>query len=521
MPHLGLALFFVALLAGTPAHGQTEWPTRVPERPVRMLSPEAVEDLAVDSLLKSGELTAQQLVAEGKSSRAAQYFKAASLGKDFKDAAEAYGGPGGGIRAAGLVAWALIKAGCPPADASDFAARTVAAGMLALKDHANQGQLEDLYRSYRASNATGGDRGVFGFRQGFLSQTVIQELRERSGGTLTQAQLEALADRTLDTYCENRRYREAQTTFRGAVVAWLKGNAIPWSGSSASLDRLIQELQAREQAFRARTQGAAFPSAGRVALAKALLKGGLGEADRVMAALYSGHFGGNYDAAGNKLASSEGVAPGAAQGGAFVLAKVFSELNTVRPVPGMEGSFEFTSQVDRSLQAKVTWSVPLRIVPGQPAIFKIQGQMTGSGQWGEVFTFEAAGNIRFGLGGIALWMPGYGGLPARVADSDVFQLTLPADLPRLFKATREIRGARTLQVRGRELLPRRLIEAEHFKGFAAKQKKEKAYTTDHLHLVFCDEPSILTPAPKATYLLFDGPCSTSYEYHWVPEPGRP
>jgi len=476
-----------------------------------MVSPELLRDLGADSLLKSGELTAGQLAKEGSSSRAAHYFKAAALGKDLKDAAVAYGEKGGGIKAAGLVAWALIKVGCPVADATDFAAKTVAAGMLAQKDHVNAGQMDDLYRSYRASNDRGGDRGVFGFRQGFLSQSVSQDLRERSGGKLTQRELDHLAERTLATYCENRRYREARSAFRGDVVAWLKGNAIPWSGADASLDRLIEELQEREQAFRERTRGAALPAAGRIALARALLKGGRAEADRVMAQLYSQHFGGSYDAAGTKAGEA---APASAARGAFVLAKVQDGLTAVRPVPGQAGAYEYSAPLGRDVQAKVTWSVPVRIVPGQPATFRVQGQMTGPGQGGGVYTFTAAGSATYGLGGIALWQPQYYGLPARTSDADSFDLILPADLPNHFETDAQARRARTYTLKTRPVLPTRLIEASDFNGFAVSRKRNVPFATNHGSLVFCREQSLLTPATNVTYLVFNGPCETSYEYHW-------
>ncbi|MBK8792035.1 MAG: hypothetical protein IPN59_02585 [Holophaga sp.] len=292
---LGLCLFLLAPLfsAGVP------WPKDKPVPPVSYASRDALGQVAVDGAPKAVELAASWK----RYDKTANAFKGVGALPDLPEIKRAWDRGEVG-KAGGMLVWTFLKIGFPPADAVDFAGKTMAAGMLAGKDAAHRTQLDDIYRSYKAagSGGSGGDRGVYGFRQGFLSGNIREEIR-KSCPSVTEENLRRMEEAALRTYCENRQFQEGFEAYKKQVRTWLTQNNIPWSGDEATLERLLTQIDGFERLIAARGATASLFNAQRAALIRAILRGGPGALDTALADYFSHHFGDTRNPKGEKIGS--------------------------------------------------------------------------------------------------------------------------------------------------------------------------------------------------------------------------
>ena len=256
-----LCLASAFLMAATP------WPKDKPVAPVEYTSPEALKAVATTGILKAGEWSAKRS-GNPKVSRA---FKLAGAAADFPEIRDAWR-KGDRVKAAFLLSWTMIKYGCPPADAADFAGRAVAAGTLAAKDATNQRQLDEAFASYKAaSGGTGSD--AWGWRQGFLSRSVRSELRKKHPD-FSERDLDRMERVAMATYCENRLYRERFDGHKKQVRAWLKDGGVRWSGDEAALEKFLATMDEVERLIQARRAQDGLFDKERLRLAQAIFRVG-------------------------------------------------------------------------------------------------------------------------------------------------------------------------------------------------------------------------------------------------------
>lgn len=517
---------WVLLVCGLPfPAAEVPWPKDRPKPPMEYLGPEAVQGVALDGVAKAGELSA----AWAGKAKVGSAFQALGKAGDLNDIQKAWRA-GDKVKALGQLTWMMIKHGCPPADAADFAGKTVAAGLLSGKDFVNKTQLEDTFRSYKAA----GGRGEYGYGQGFLSRELRLGMRTQFPG-IKDAELDRMEAAALRTYCENRLYRDRFEEFKGQVRQWLGKSGVRWSGDEASLEHFLALTDQAEKTIEARGAGAGLVNPARIKLAQALFKG-QSALEAALAEYFSSYYGDVRDARGNKLDGGQGAAPAAGKG-FFRLSKVIHESKFIQPVPGRDGAYEFSrpiygpghgpnSRIDFGngvvLPAvfgslRVHWEVPMQITPGQPATFRIQGEATYKQLNGtddtfiEQFGFLLSGNGAYGLGGIALWRIGNGPKERRFTDADSFDLLLPVDI---VKRARVSNAKVTLKFRTEQ--PSTLRFTQELFTFAATRNKDHTWTVPAYGIVYPDQASELSQTPKATSFVVTGPVGSFYEYLWVP-----
>ncbi len=332
MPTRPSALCLCALLSPLLTAAGVPWPKDKPLPPVSYAPKESLKQVAVDGAPKAIELAAGWKHYD-KTSNA---FKGVGALPDLPDIKRAWDRGEVG-KAAGMLTWTLLKVGFPPADAVDFAGKAMAAGMLAGKDAAHRQQLDDLYRSYKAagSGGTGGDRGVYGFRQGFLSGNLREEIRRTCPG-VSEENLRRMEESALRTYCENRQYQEGFDTYKQQVRSWMTLNGIPWSGDEANFERLLVQIDGFERAIAAKGASDGLFDAQRARLIRAILHGGPGGLDAGLAEYFSQYYRDTRNAKGEKLG------PGPASPGTAAAAN--------RPAGTYRNVFEWAVPPDRRWQ---------------------------------------------------------------------------------------------------------------------------------------------------------------------------
>jgi len=299
-----LALLLVAQVAVA----SVPWPKDKPAQPVSFASRDALIQVGIDGAPKAVELAAQWK----KYDKTSNVFKGVGALPDLPEIQRTWARGEVG-KAGGMLVWTLLKVGFPPADAVDFAGKAMAAGMLAGKDAAHRNQLEDLYRSYKAagSGGTGGDRGVYGFRQGFLSGNIREEIRKSCPG-VTEENLRRMEETALRTYCENRQYQDGFAAYKQQVRTWISQNGIPWSGDEASFERLLTKIDEFERLIAAKGATAGLFEGERAKLIRASLRGGPGALDTALAEYFGRYFGDARNARGEKIGPGPSGAPQAA-----------------------------------------------------------------------------------------------------------------------------------------------------------------------------------------------------------------
>jgi len=296
---LGSRLLPLGLLSGLAlgigpglAAADVPWPRNEPEPPVTFASPEALKAVQVDGLLKAGEVASGWM----NNQKVRLAFKGLSVAPELNEARRAWNESEFGVTVERLVV-AMVKLGCPLTDATQFAASTVAAGMLAGKDAVNREQMDEVFRSYKS--ARGGGDDVWGASQGFLGASTRELLRGRFP-LLDERRLDELEDMSLRTYCENRLYREQWTAYKDQVRQWLRDQHVPWSGFESSLEKLIRGMSAMEARIEAKHAEDGLFDAERRKLIEALLRGGQNGADAALADYFSRYFRDARNARGDK-----------------------------------------------------------------------------------------------------------------------------------------------------------------------------------------------------------------------------
>ncbi len=327
-----LCLASAFLMAATP------WPKDKPVAPVEYTSPEALKAVATTGILKAGEWSAKRS-GNPKVSRA---FKLAGAAADFPEIRDAWR-KGDRVKAAFLLSWTMIKYGCPPADAADFAGRAVAAGTLAAKDATNQRQLDEAFASYKAaSGGTGSD--AWGWRQGFLSRSVRSELRKKHPD-FSERDLDRMERVAMATYCENRLYRERFDGHKKQVRAWLKDGGVRWSGDEAALEKFLATMDEVERLIQARRAQDGLFDKERLRLAQAIFRGGKPTLDAALADYFTRYFGEPRDARGERPAAPRAPAP--AEAGEWFRAKLPGGWKVER-----EGRGAWSARMERQIAGK-------------------------------------------------------------------------------------------------------------------------------------------------------------------------
>lgn len=295
-------------IAAQGALAAVPWPKEKPLPPVDYASRDALAGVALDGLPRATEV-ALKWKQHHKLGNAVNILSAAP---DLPEIKRAWDRNEVG-KAGGMLVWTLLKIGFPPADVVDLAGKTMAAGMLAGKDAAHRSQLDAIYRSYMAAGrgGTGGDRGVYGFRQGFLSGNLREEIRRTCPG-VTEDQLRRMEESALRTYCENRAYQERFEDYKKGVRTWMGQNGIPWSGDEASFERMLAKLDEMEKSIAAKGASNGLFDAQRARLIKAILHGGVAGQDAALADYFSRYFGDSRNARGEKLGPAAGAGTGSA-----------------------------------------------------------------------------------------------------------------------------------------------------------------------------------------------------------------
>lgn len=281
----------------------TPWPKDKPAPPVEYTSPEALKAVATTGILKAGEWASKQ----SGNPKVSKAFKLAGAAADFPEIRDAWR-KGDRVKAAFLLSWTMIKYGCPPADAADFAGRAVAAGTLAAKDATNQRQLDEAFASYKAaSGGTGSD--AWGWRQGFLSRSVRAELRKKHPD-FSERDLDRMERVAMATYCENRLHRERFDGYKTQVRAWLKDHGVRWSGDEAALEKFLATMDEVERLIQSRRALDGLFDKERAKLAQAVFRGGRPALDAALADYFTRYFDEPRDAQGEKRARKAPAAAG-------------------------------------------------------------------------------------------------------------------------------------------------------------------------------------------------------------------
>jgi len=348
---LTLLLVAHAAVAGVP------WPKEKPVPPVSYAPREALVQVGLEGVPKAAEI-ALKWKNHHKLGNALNILSAAPELPEIKRTWDR----GEVGKAGGMLAWTLLKVGFAPADAADFAGKAIAAGMLAGKDAAHRSQLDAIYRSYKAAGngGTGGDRGVYGFRQGFLSGNIREEIRRTCPG-VTEAQLRGMEESALRTYCENRAFQDSFEDYKKGVRTWMAQNGIPWSGDEAAFERMLTKLDDMEKAIAAKGANGGLFDAQRVKLIRAILQGGIGGQDAALADYFSAYFGDARNARGEKIGPSVG-APAVTAG---------------RPAGTFKNTFEWRVPPDRRWQVGA-WQVKHGSAWYQTGELHVNGQSIGA-----------------------------------------------------------------------------------------------------------------------------------------------
>ncbi|MFZ1375536.1 MAG: hypothetical protein WAS25_02970 [Geothrix sp.] len=290
---LWLSVVLSQVLAGT----GVPWPKERPVQPVSYAAKEALVQVGQEGIPKAIEVAADWK----KFDKSANALRGLSALPEFPEIKRTWDRGEIG-KAAGMLSWTLLKVGFPPADAVDLAGKAMAAGILAGKDAAHRNQLNDLYRSYKAagSGGAGGDRGVYGFRQGFLSGNIREDIRRTCPG-VTEENLRRMEETALRTYCENRQYQEGFEAYKQQVKRWMSDNGIPWSGEEATFERLLIQIDGAEKQIAARGASGSLFDLQRAKLIRAILRGGPTGLDTALAEFFSQHFGDVRNAKGEKV----------------------------------------------------------------------------------------------------------------------------------------------------------------------------------------------------------------------------